>query len=150
MLWRFLRVSVSHIASTASEFRVHAVPLFSSVSHKFSFPTPIAECLSKWPVTVNLGIWDKLTRVVIFLLFIAGLLGVFFWYLPLIEQNQRYRKHILFLDMKIQEQERFASQLKQSIDAVQNDPRTLERLARERLGYARTNEVVIRFEPVAR
>ena len=37
--------------------------------------------------------------------------------------------------------------LKQSIDAVQNDPRTLERLARERLGYARTNEVIIRFEP---
>ena len=97
-------------------------------------------------MTVNLGIWDKLTRVVIFLLFIAGLLGVFFWYLPLIEQNQRYRKHILSLDMKIQEQERFARQLKQAIDAVQNDPRTLERLARERLGYARTNEVVIRFE----
>ena len=104
------------------------------------------ECLSSWPVSVNLGIWDKLTRVVIFLLFIAGLLGVFFWYLPLIKQNQRYRKHILSLDMKIQEEERAARQLKQSIDAVQNDPRTLERLARERLGYARTNEVVIRFE----
>jgi cell division protein FtsB len=97
-------------------------------------------------MSVNLGIWDKLTRVVIFLLFLAGLLGVFFWYLPLIEQNQRYRKHILSLDAKIQEQERIARQLKSSIDAVQNDPRTLERLARERLGYARTNEVVIRFE----
>jgi phage shock protein A len=48
--------------------------------------------------------------------------------LPLIEQNQRYRKHILSLDMKIQEQEGIARQLKQSIDAVQNDPRTLERL----------------------
>jgi cell division protein FtsB len=97
-------------------------------------------------MNVNLGIWDKLTRVVIFLLFLAGLLGVFFWYLPLIEQNQRYRRHILALDMQIHEQERIARQLRASIDAVQNDPRTLERLARERLGYARTNEVVIRFE----
>jgi cell division protein FtsB len=97
-------------------------------------------------MAVNLGIWDKLTRVVIFLLFVAGLLGVFFWYLPLIEQNQRYRKHILSLDMKIQAEERLARQLKMAIDSVQNDPRTLERLARERLGYARSNETVIRFE----
>jgi len=77
---------------------------------------------------------------------IGIVLGVFFWYLPLIEQNQRYRQHILSLDVKIHEQERLARQLKTAIDSVQNDPRTLERLARERLGYARTNEVVIRFE----
>ena len=95
---------------------------------------------------VNLGIWQTLTRAVIFLLFVAGLLGVFFWYLPLIQQNQRYRKEILALDAKIQEQEKLSRYLKASIDAVQNDPRTLERLAREKLGYARTNEMVIRFQ----
>src|SRR5437773_4171971 len=96
-------------------------------------------------MNVNPGIWNALSRAVIFLLFLAGLLGVFFWYLPLIEQNQRYRKEILALDGKIQEQERLARHLKASIDAVQNDPRTLERLAREKLGYARSNETVIRF-----
>jgi hypothetical protein len=36
--------------------------------------------------------------------------------------------------------------LKASIDAVQNDPKTLERLTREKLGWAKTNETVIRFE----
>ena len=96
---------------------------------------------------VNLGIWQKLTAAVIFLLFVAGLLSVFFWYLPLIQQNQRYRKEILALDATIQEQERLSRQLKSSIDAVQNDPRTLERLVREKLGYARSNETVIRFQP---
>ena len=100
-------------------------------------------------MNVNLGIWDLLSRAVILLLFLASLLGVFLWYLPLIEQNQRYRKEILALDGKNQEQERLARYLKASIDAVQNDPRTLERLARERLGYARTNETVIRFHPAA-
>ena len=95
---------------------------------------------------VNLGIWNNLTRAVIFLLFVAGLLIVFLWYLPLIQQNQRYRKDILALDTKIQAQERLSRQLKSSIDAVQNDPRTLERLVREKLGYARTNETVIRFQ----
>ena len=94
---------------------------------------------------VDLGIWNVLSRAVIVLLFLAGLLGVFFWYLPLIEQNQRYRKEILALDGKIQEQERLGHHLNASIHAVQNDPRTLERLTRERLGYARTNETVIRF-----
>ena len=94
-------------------------------------------------------IWDKLTRVVVFLLFVAGVLAVFFWYLPLIQQNQRYRKEIFALDAKIQNDERLSRQLKASVDAVQNDPRTVERLARERLGFARTNETVIRFEAPA-
>jgi len=46
----------------------------------------------------------------------------------------------------IDEQERLARQLKAQTDSVQNDPRTLERLAREKLGWAKTNETVIRFE----
>jgi len=101
-------------------------------------------------MNVNLGIWDKLSRVIIFLLFLAGLLGVFVWYLPLIKQNQRFRKELLALETKIQEQERLGRQLRVSIDYVQNDPRTIERLAREKLGLARTNETVIRFEAPAR
>lgn len=101
-------------------------------------------------MNVNLGIWDKLSRVIIFLLFLAGLLGVFVWYLPLIKQNQRFRKELLALETKIHEQERLGRQLRLSVDAVQNDPRTIERLAREKLGLARTNETVIRFEGPAR
>jgi cell division protein FtsB len=97
-------------------------------------------------MNVNLGIWDKLSRVIIFLLFLAGLLGVFVWYLPLIKQNQRFRRELLALETKIQEQERLGRHFKVSIDSVQNDPRTVERLAREKLGLARTNETVIRFE----
>jgi cell division protein FtsB len=97
-------------------------------------------------MNVNVGIWDKLSRVVVFLLFVSGLLLVFFQYLPLIQQNQRYRKEILRLEARIHEEERQARQLKATIDALQNDPRTIERMAREKLGYARTNETVIRFE----
>jgi cell division protein FtsB len=100
-------------------------------------------------MSVHVGIWERLTRIVVVLLFVAGLLVVFFWYLPLIQTNQRYRKHLLVLENKIAEQERLARQLKAAIDAVQNDPRTLERLAREKLGYARTNEIVVRFDPAA-
>jgi len=101
-------------------------------------------------MNVNLGVWDKLTKLVLFLLFLAGLLGVFFWYLPLIDKNQRYRKEVLALDAKIVEQERLGRQLKSVIDSLQNDPRVLERLAREKLNLARTNEMVVRFDPPPR
>ena len=101
-------------------------------------------------MNVNLGIWDKLSKLVLFLLFIAGLLAVFFWYLPLIQENQRYRKGILALDAKNAEQEALKRQMKAAIES-QNDPRTVERLAREKLGWAKTNEMVVRFEqPVKR
>jgi cell division protein FtsB len=97
-------------------------------------------------MSAGASIWDKLNRLVLILLFLAGLAGLFFWYLPLIEQNRRYRQRILELDARIQEQVRLSRHLRASIEAVQTDPRTLERMARERLGYARTNETVIRFE----
>ena len=81
---------------------------------------------------VNLGIWDKLTKLVIFLLFVAGIGVVFFWYLPLIQENQRYRKEILALDARIAEQEKLSRHLRAAIDLHQNDSRTIERLAREK------------------
>ena len=98
---------------------------------------------------VDLGIWDKLNRLVIFLLFIAGLLIVAVWYLPLIKQNERMRKEILRLDTNIQAQTDIARNLKAARDSLLRDDKAIERLARERLGYAKTGEMVIRFESPA-
>ena len=129
---------------------MRSVILLTQCRHSFS-------SLSRWipvysrPMNVNLGIWDKLTKLVIFLLFLAGIGVVFFWYLPLIQQNQRYRKEILALDSQISEQEKVSRYLRSSIDLHQNDPKTIERLSREKLGWAKTNEMVVRFEqPVRR
>jgi len=97
-------------------------------------------------VKVNLGIWDKLTPVVIFLLFIAGILLVGMWYLPLIEQNRRMRKENLRLDNLVRKEEETCRQLRTSVDALRYDPKAVERLAREQLGYAKPGEIVIRFE----
>ena len=96
---------------------------------------------------VNLGIWDKLTPVVIFLVFVAGILLVAVWYLPLIQENERYRKNILRLDSLVQKEEDTVRQLRNSIDTLRYDPKAVERLARETFGYAKAGETVIRFEP---
>ena len=91
------------------------------------------------------NIWDQLTRVVIFLLFIAGLLAVAVWYFPLIKQNERMRKEILRLDARYDKEKEANKQLRLAIDSLQYDPKAVERLARETLGYAKPGETVIQF-----
>ncbi len=97
-------------------------------------------------MNVDLGIWDKLSRLVLFLLFLAGLLAVAFWYLPLIRQNERFRKEILRLDAKIQQEEQTAKALRSGMDGLRHDPKAVERLAREQLNFAKPGETVIHFE----
>ena len=99
-------------------------------------------------MNVDTGIWSRLTRVVIALLIMAALLGVGIWYLPLIQQNERMRKETFRLDGEIQKEEATLRQLKSSIDAM-DDPKSVERLIREKLGYARPGETVVRFEAPA-
>src|SRR2546429_9349661 len=99
-------------------------------------------------MNVNLGIWDKLTRLIVMLLLLAALLLIGYWYLPLIQRNERMRKDNLTLDAQIKKEDENQKRLKASIDAMR-DPRTVERLAREKLGYARTGETIIRFEAPA-
>jgi len=94
--------------------------------------------------------WDKLSKVILLLLGLALLVFAFLHYLPLIRTNQIYRKELLALDARVAEQERLGRQLRSSMDSLQNDPKAIERLAREKLGWAKTNEMVIRFEPAVR
>jgi cell division protein FtsB len=95
---------------------------------------------------VDLGIWHRLTQLVIALIVMACLLGVFFWYLPEFEQNERLRQRILVLENEVKAEEERQQQLKTAIQNLKHDPKTVERLARERLGYAKPGETVIYFE----
>ena len=100
-------------------------------------------------MNVDLGIWSKLTKVVVGLVVLAVLLLMGMCYLPLIQQNERMRREILRLDDQLQKEEAKSKQLKAEIDALRNDPKTVERLMREKLGYAKPDETVVRFEPSA-
>lgn len=100
-------------------------------------------------MNVHPGIWHWLTRLAMGLILVALLLLIGVWYLPLIRTNERYRQELMRLDAQIQREEETARQLKSSIEALRTDPKTVERLARERLGYAKPGETVIRFEAAA-
>lgn len=97
-------------------------------------------------MNVNPCIWDRLRQLVVVLLFLAGLLGVVVWYLPLIRQNERMRQKIMHYRMQIAHEEERSKQMENSIRALRTDPKALERLAREKLGYVKPGETRIQFE----
>jgi len=91
------------------------------------------------------SIWDKLTRWVIGLLLLAGLVAIGVWYLPLIRQNENMRRELLRLETQVAKEAEANRQLNTAINAS-NDPKVIERLAREKLGYAKPGETMIHFE----
>jgi cell division protein FtsB len=97
---------------------------------------------------MNDNIWDKLTRVVLVLLLAAAVLGMALWYRPVVEANERMRQDKLELDTKIAKETEIAKKLDSQLRAL-NDPKTIERLARERLNYGKPGEYVVHFDPPA-
>ena len=95
---------------------------------------------------VDLGIWSKLTQAVVALVVIAVVIMIGMTYVPLIHQNERMRREILRLDTELQKQESISRQLRADVDALRNDPATVTRLAREKLGYAKPDETVVHFD----
>jgi cell division protein FtsB len=98
---------------------------------------------------VDLGIWSKLTKMVVGLVVLAVLILIGMCYLPLVQENERMRAENLRLESELQKESEKSKKLQDEIAALQNDPKTVERLAREKLGYAKPDETVIRFEAPA-
>ncbi|HEY6228803.1 MAG TPA: septum formation initiator family protein [Verrucomicrobiae bacterium] len=97
-------------------------------------------------LNVDLGIWQKLSRLMAALIFAAALLTVVVWYIPLFQQNERMRKEIQGLQSQIRREDVASKRLENNIKALREDPKTVERMAREKLGYAKTGETVIYFQ----
>jgi cell division protein FtsB len=97
-------------------------------------------------MSADTGIFEKLIKAFVFLVLATAVLAVAFSYAPLIRQNQRVREENGRLDREIEKEEAFGRQLKANINALQKDPRTVERMVREKLGYAKPGETVARFE----
>jgi len=95
---------------------------------------------------VDLGIWSKLTQAVVALVAVAILVLIGLTYLPLIHQNERMRREIDRLQADQIKQEELSKRLLTEVEALRHDPDTVGRLAREKLGFAKPDETVIRFE----
>jgi cell division protein FtsB len=94
-------------------------------------------------------IWSRLSRVLIVLLFAAGATAVGLWYLPEIRRNEELQAERLRLERQEREVRERGEMLRAQIQALTNNPAAVERLIRERFGYARPGELVVHFEPPA-
>ncbi|HXI69334.1 MAG TPA: septum formation initiator family protein [Verrucomicrobiae bacterium] len=97
-------------------------------------------------MNVDLGIWSKLTKVVVGLVVLAVLLLIGMCYLPVIRQNEQLRRQILLDQNQIEQEQDRSRKLQAQVDALLHDQKTIERLTREKLGYAKPDETVVRFE----
>jgi cell division protein FtsB len=95
---------------------------------------------------VNGGIWDKLTKLVVFLIILSFALLVVVWLLPGTKQKQRMLRDIQNSEIQSKKEEAIRKALTASINALRDDPKTVERLARDKFSYAKPGETVVRFE----
>lgn len=100
-------------------------------------------------MNVSPGLYNFLTRVAVVLILLAVAIAVGLAYKPVIETNERMRKQIHRLDQEVAARDAEGRQLKAQIKALSEDPKTVEREIRARLGYAKPGETVIRFEAPA-
>jgi cell division protein FtsB len=104
------------------------------------------------PVNMTQNIWNALTRLLLVLLGIAAVLGIVVWYEPVVQENQRMREEKFELDKKIEQEGKIARRLETQLRSFQDpvlEKTLVERLARERLSYAKPGENVVHFEPPA-
>jgi cell division protein FtsB len=98
-------------------------------------------------VSVDLGIWSRLTKLAVGLVVLAVLLLIGMCYLPVIHTNEQYRRQLLLDQAQITKEQARSDALQAQIEALLHDQKTQERLMREKLGYAKPDETVVLFEP---
>ena len=89
-----------------------------------------------WVLIYRIG-WITLTVLVV--------IAVIAMFVPQIRQyNELHRKEAVLQD-EIRLEEEIVAHLKKQQDRLKSDPRFIEKLAREELGYAKPGETVFRF-----
>lgn len=91
-------------------------------------------------------IWNRLSWVVVALLFVAGALAVGSWYLPEIQRNEELQAERLRLEREVFELRARGDALRADLHSLTNDPVAIERILRERFGLAKPGETVVHFE----
>lgn len=94
-------------------------------------------------------VWNRLSSVVVVLIFAAAALAVGIWYLPEIQRNRDLQSERLLLERQVAAAQAHGDDLRSRIRAFSSNPTAAERVIRERFGLAKPGELVVHFEPPA-
>ncbi|MCB1070925.1 MAG: septum formation initiator family protein [Verrucomicrobia bacterium] len=90
-------------------------------------------------------VWALIYRISAGLLIALVCIGLFILFYPKFKQFNDYSGRKLRLQEEIHEQEELLRHLRMKQERLMNDPRFVEKIAREELGWAKPGEVVFRF-----
>ncbi len=90
-----------------------------------------------------LWLLNKLTKGVLVLLALVLVVALF---IPLFRQSQRLSEEKYNLEQQIKKLEAENKALQEEAAALSRDPKAVERVAREKMGWAKPDEKVYRFE----
>ena len=93
----------------------------------------------------RIDIIEWLNRILIVCLALAGLAWMALKFAPAINKDRRLREE---LQRKEETAARLAAEHQQNrakIEALKNNPHAIEKAVRERLGYGRSNELIVTF-----
>jgi cell division protein FtsB len=95
----------------------------------------------------NPEIWHALNRFMVFLICLAGLVFIAFWFYPEIRRSEG-----LNVQLKKKLDEKAAEELKneryqREVRLLKNDPEYMEIIARDKLDMMKDGETIIRLDP---
>jgi cell division protein DivIC len=91
-------------------------------------------------------VWQRLNRVLLLLLGIAGVLVLASLFLPRYKQLTQSRAEVDSLQQQVNEQKIVLAKNTREVNLLKTDPTYLETIARDRLDLMKPGETVVRFE----
>ncbi len=91
-----------------------------------------------------IAILFKRIQILLTILLVVG--GITVLYVPKIKERKALIQKRLILEQEITLKHEEIDTLRKQEYAIQNDPLYLERLARNKLGYSKSDEIIYKFE----
>jgi cell division protein FtsB len=90
-------------------------------------------------------IWPFIQRVALIIIAILAVVLALSWFVPRIKQYHDLQKVEVERSGEVHAEQETLDQLKKNQEKLRNDPRFVERVAREEIGMAKPGEIVFRF-----
>jgi cell division protein FtsB len=89
--------------------------------------------------------WPLIQKVALIIIAILALVLALSWFVPRIKQYQDLQKVEVQKSGEVRAEQETLDQLKKNQERLRNDPRFVERVAREEIGMAKPGEIVLKF-----
>lgn len=98
------------------------------------------------PVRLGPDIWQRLSKVMMALIFLCAVAAVLRFFIPEIERRNQLERQSQRFEQQIAEKSIRVAHLQKEYDLLKNDQAYLEVIARDRLDLMRPGETIIRLD----